>query len=141
MIQFQQEIIISAKPETIFAIYENVDGWCQWDAEVQSSSIAGDFVPGAKGTLKPTKGPAVKLWLTRVEKNRSFTSETALPLCKMQFEHQLTPEGKTTQVLHRVSFSGPFAFFFGRVIGNQIGRGLPEALEKLKAAAETRPRT
>jgi hypothetical protein len=74
--------------------------------------------------------------LTQVEKNRSFTDETTLPLCKIRFEHQLTPEGKTTRVLHRVCFSGPLAFFFGRVIGKQIKHGLPEALKGLKTRAE-----
>lgn len=141
MIQFQEETVVSAKPETIFAIYENVEDWCQWDPDVRSSSIAGAFVPGTKGKLKPKKGPAVKMRLIHVEKNRSFTDETALPLCKMQFEHQLIPEGKVTRVLHRVSFSGPSAFIFGRVIGKQIRHGLPEALKGLKAKAETQSRT
>ena len=141
MIHFQEEIDVSAKPETIFAIYENVDGWCQWDTDVHSSSIAGAFVPETVGKLKPKKGPAAKMRLTQVEKNRSFTDETILPLCRMKFEHQLTPQGKTTRVLHRVSFSGPLAFFFGRVIGKQIKHGLPVALKGLKAKAETQSRT
>jgi hypothetical protein len=137
VIQFQEEIVVNAKPETLFAIYENVEGWCQWDPDVQSSSIVGAFVLGAIGKLKPKNGPVVKMRLTQFEKNRSFTDETGLPLCKMQFEHQLVPEAKATRVLHRVSFSGPLAFFFGRIIGKQIKHGLPEALKGLKAMAET----
>ena len=136
MIQFHEEIIVSARPETIFGIYENVEGWCEWDPSVHSSSIAGPFVPGTTGQLKPMNGPLVKTRLTHVDKNRSFANETALPLCKMKFEHQLIPQGKTTRVLHQVSFSGPLAFLFGRVIGNQIRRGLPEVLKGLKTKAE-----
>ncbi|MEK7286394.1 MAG: SRPBCC family protein [Nitrospirota bacterium] len=136
MIQFQEETVVDAKPEILFAIYENVEGWCQWDPDVQRSSIVSAFVPGAIGRLKPKSGPVAKMRLTQVEKNRSFTTETALPLCKMQFEHQLVSEGKATRVLHRVSFSGLLAFFFGRIIGKQIKQGLPEALKRLKAMAE-----
>ena len=136
-----KKFVVNAKPETIFTIYENVEGWCQWDPDVLSSSITGAFVSGTVGKLKPKGGPSVKMRLTQVEKNRSFTDETTLPLCKMQFEHQLTPDGNTTQVRHRVSFSGPLAFFFGRVFGKQIKHGLPEALKRLKAKAETQSRT
>ncbi|MEW5879191.1 MAG: SRPBCC family protein [Pseudomonadota bacterium] len=141
MIQFQEETVVSARPETIYAIYEDVDGWCQWDPDVQKSGIAGAFVAGTEGKLKPRNGPLVKMRLTHVEKNRSFAIETALPLCRMQFEHRLIPDGGATRVLHRVSFSGPLAFFFGRVIGKQVKHGLPEALRGLKAKAEERSGT
>ncbi|WP_304131180.1 SRPBCC family protein [Ignavibacterium album] len=136
MIQFQEETFISAKPETIFAIYEDVQGWCQWDPDVQYSSIDGAFAAGTVGRLKPRNGPLVKMRLIHVEKNRSFINETALPLCKMKFGHQLIPDGKTTRVLHIISFSGPLAFFFGNVIGKKIKQGLPEALRGLKSKAE-----
>lgn len=137
MIEFQEQVVIRASPETIFSIYQNVEGWCQWDPEVESASIAGDFVSGTAGKLKPTSGPPVRMRLTEVDRNRSFTDETTLPLCSMKFEHHLVQEGQATRVVHRVSFSGPLAFFFGRVIGRQVRRGLPEALRRLKALAET----
>ena len=101
------------------------------------TSIAGDFVSGTAGKLKLTSGPPVRMRLTEVDRNRSFTDETTLPLCSMKFEHHLVQEGQATRVVHRVSFSGPLAFFFGRVIGRQVRRGLPEALRRLKALAET----
>lgn len=136
VIHFQEQVVVGASPETVFSIYENVEGWCQWDPDVESASIAGGFVSGTIGKLKPTKGPPVRMQLTEVTRNRSFTDETMLPLCRMKFEHDLIPEGQATRVIHRVSFSGPLAFFFGRVIGKQVRRGLPEALRRLKAQAE-----
>jgi ligand-binding SRPBCC domain-containing protein len=136
MIEFQEQVVIHTSPEAIFSIYENVEGWCQWDPDVQSASIAGEFVSGTAGKIKPTSGPPVRMRLTEVERNRSFTDETKLPMCSMKFEHHLVQEGQGTRVVHRVSFSGPLAFFFGRVIGRQLRRGLPEALTRLKALAE-----
>lgn len=136
MIQFEEQIVVYVNPEIIFSVYENVEGWCLWDPDVESASIAGAFLPGTTGTLKPRNGPSVGMRLTEVERNHSFTDETTLPLCRMKFEHQLVQEGKATRVIHRVSFSGPLAFFFGRVIGKQVKRGLPEALRGLKARAE-----
>ena len=70
-------------------------------------------------------------------RNRSLTNEAKLPVCRMTFAHPLVPKGHTTRVVHRPSFSVPLAFFSGRVIGRQVRRGLPEALMRLKALAET----
>ena len=136
MIRFEEQAVVRAYPEIIFSIYEDVENWCRWDPDVESASIAGAFVPGAAGTLKPRYEPSVGMRLTEVDKNRSFTDETSLPLCRMKFKPHLVREGSATRVIHRVSFSGPLAFFFGRVIGRQVKRGLPEALKRLKAQAE-----
>ena len=137
MIQFSEEITISVRPERIFALYEAVEQWKHWDPDVTSSSISGPFAAGAVGKLKPAKGPEAKITIVSVQKNKSFTMESKLPLCAMTFEHELSPLKSATQVIHRVSFDGPLAFFFGRVIGNQIRKGLPGTLRGLKRAAES----
>jgi hypothetical protein len=136
LIHFSEEILIDATPKAIFSVYENVNGWCKWDPDVQSSSISGPFVAGTTGKLKPMNGPLVKMRLTHVERENSFTDETSLPLCTMRFEHRLISEGRATRVQHSISFSGVLSFFFGRVIGKQLRIGLPHALEGLKSLAE-----
>lgn len=55
----------------------------------------------------------------------------------MTFEHELLPEKGATRVIHRVSFEGPSAFFFGRIIGRGIRKDLPDSLRGLKHAAES----
>jgi hypothetical protein len=54
----------------------------------------------------------------------------------MTFEHDLQPVKNCTRVIHRVSFNGPLSFFFGRVVGSQIRKGLPGTLRGLKQAVE-----
>ncbi|MFZ5529450.1 MAG: hypothetical protein ACOY4U_00100, partial [Pseudomonadota bacterium] len=56
--------------------------------------------------------------------------------CTMFFEHELFPVKDATRVVHRVSFNGPLSFFFGRMVGSQIRKGLPGTLRGLKQAAE-----
>ena len=136
-IQFSEQITIDVKPEKIFALYEAVEQWKHWDHDVTSSSISGPFAAGAVGKLKPSKGPEAKITIASVARNKSFTVKSKLPLCVMTFEHELLPLKNVTQVIHRVSFKGPLAFFFGRVIGSQIRKGLPGTLQGLKRAAES----
>ena len=134
--QFEERIIINAAADKLFSLYANVPGWSSWDPDVKSSSINGQFSPGATGTLQPSSGPKAKITFTEVLPNRSFTVESKLPLCVMRFEHELAPLGNQVQVLHRVSFVGILAPLFGRLIGSQIRKGLPHTLEGLKRAAE-----
>ena len=72
--QIEERLRIKATPEQIFHFYENVSEWSSWDPDVQSSSIDGEFKAGAKGRLKPTKGPEAKIEFTEVTKNKSFTT-------------------------------------------------------------------
>lgn len=135
--KFSETIIINAPVEKIFQLYESVEHWKDWDAEVESSSITGEFKTGAIGKLKPKKGPQASIEITEVTKPHSFTASSKLPLCLMQFEHQLTSDGDTTKVTHSVTFSGALSFLFGRLIGSGIKKGLPISLSGLKKAAES----
>ena len=134
--QFEEQIVIAAPPEKVFALYENVTAWSSWDPDVKTSSIEGSFSSGATGSIKPSNGPKARIKFTEIMPNRSFTVETKLPLCIMRFEHELTLLPSGTNAKHRVTFQGLLSPFFGRVIGSQIRKGLPITLQGLKHAAE-----
>ncbi|MFN8835801.1 MAG: SRPBCC family protein [Betaproteobacteria bacterium] len=134
--QFEEQVLISAPVEKIFALYANVNGWSSWDTDVKTSSIEGAFVSGANGTLEPSKGPKAKITFTEVVPNRSFTVKSKLPLCVMCFEHELSESQGNVKVVHRVVFDGLLSPLFGRLIGHQIHKGLPNTLQGLKRAAE-----
>jgi len=134
---FKEDILINASPATVFSRYADVSSWNEWDADVKSASITGEFKTGTKGILAPAKGPKATFVLSEVSIDRSFTSKTGLPLCTMLFEHSLVPTDDATRAIHRVSFSGPLRFLWRRIIGTQIERGLPHALRGLKEICES----
>jgi len=132
----EEKILLKASPEKIFDVYTNVEGWYEWDADVKSSSISGEFQKGVEGVLIPLKGPTAKFALVEVTLNQSFSTETMLPLCCMRFEHELKSSGEFTEVTHRVGFTGVLSFIWRRLIGSQIKQGLPHALNGLKTICE-----
>jgi len=134
--QFKEEIIINTKPSEVFEKYKNVASWSEWDSEVKEALLEGEFKTGSVGVLIPTKGPKAKFKLTEVTLNKSFTSQTKLPLCVMEFSHTLKKSGGSTKVIHSVSFSGIASFIFSRVIGQPIKKTLPETLKGLKKICE-----
>ena len=54
----------------------------------------------------------------------------------MRFEHELSSYLGETKAVHRVTFKGLFSPLFGRLIGSQIRKDLPNTLQGLKRAAE-----
>lgn len=76
--------------------------------------------------------------VTEVTRDRSFTVESKIPLFRMVFEHELNPTAGGTEVVHRVTLSGPLLLILGRMLARQIDAGLPVTLRNLKQLAEAR---
>lgn len=132
----EHRISVAALPERIFSIYEDVPNWHTWDPDTKSASLDGPFRVGSRGKLTPSKGTTVPMVLTAVVLNRSFTVESRIPLFRMVFEHELLPRGSTTEVVHRVTFSGLLSVLLGRLLAKQLNIGLPRTLANLKQLAE-----
>jgi Polyketide cyclase / dehydrase and lipid transport len=135
-IPIEHRISIQATPETIYRIYENVAQWHIWDPDTKQASLDGPLRAGASGRLVPTKGRAVPMVVTEATPGRSFTVESKIPFFHMAFEHVLRQADYGTEVIHRVTLSGPLSLVIGRMLTKQINNGLPVTLNKLKLLAE-----
>jgi len=129
-------IEIKASREAVFALYANISSWCDWDTEVQAVHLSEGLRVGSHGWLKPRQGPKAKIRVTEVVPNVSFTVEGMLPLCRMEFGHELLSQADCTVAAHSVRFVGPLAFLFRRLIGRGIDSTLPDTLAGLKRASE-----
>lgn len=129
--------ITSATPQTVWAMWENVPRWVEWDEGLDAISLDGPFAVGTPGKIKPTGGPKLPFTLIEVERERRFTDETRLPLCRLRFAHALTAtaDGRTAITI-TVSFHGPLRPLFERAIGIAIARELAGQIERLARAAE-----
>ena len=134
--KLQESIHIHSSPPMVFAQYMKVDTWHEWDKGVKHASLKNALAVGAKGVLKPSKGPQGSFKITEMTRNQSFTTESKLPLCRITFEHTLQASGDNTLVIHTVTFSGLTRFLFSRLIGKQIKNDLPQALLGLKQKCE-----
>jgi hypothetical protein len=136
----EHRIVTAAPPAVVYALYQDVEHWHEWDPDTKRAFISGPFAVGSRGRLTPAKGNTVPMVLTQVEPDRGFTVESKIPLFRMVFEHVLTPVPAGTEILHRVSFSGLLTPLLGRMLTRQLNQGLPVTLGRLKALAESRAR-
>lgn len=134
----EERVNIDVPPATVFAIYTEVEGWHRWDPDTKSARLDGPFAVGTRGVLAPAQGFPVKMTMTEVVQDRGFTVVCQAPLCAMRFDHELTPDGPGVIVVHRVSFAGPLAWLFGRLVGGRVRLGLPVTMQSLKRYAEQR---
>ncbi|HQX58691.1 MAG TPA: SRPBCC family protein [Burkholderiaceae bacterium] len=139
--QVEHRINITARPETIFGIYEDVQNWHAWDPDTKQATLEGPFKVGSRGRLIPTKGNAVPMLLTQVVPGKCFTVEAKIPLFRMIFEHVLVPTDDATEVVHRVTFLGLLSVLLGPILKKQLNSGLPVTLKRLKALAESQGAT
>jgi uncharacterized protein YndB with AHSA1/START domain len=136
--QVEHRVKVDAAPQAIFRIYEDVANWHTWDPDTSRATLDGPFEVGSRGRLTPTKGSSVPMVLTEVVRNTSFTVESRIPLFRMLFEHELVPMQGQTEVVHRVTFSGPLTLLLGNMLARRVNAGLPITLGRLKALAESR---
>lgn len=130
---------IATPPTAIYRVYADVANWHHWDPDTRRASLDGPFAVGSRGSLTPAKGNTVPMKVTFTDPARGFTVESRIPLLLyMVFEHELIARSEAvTEVVHRVTLSGPLAWLIGPALRRQIDAGLPVTLARLKRMAET----
>ena len=135
----EHRALIATSPAAIHAIYADVANWHSWDPDTRAATLNGPFAAGSRGTLKPGKGNTVPMMVRFADPERGFTVESRIPLLlRMVFEHELTARGPSqTEVVHRVTLTGPLSWLIGPSLKRQLDAGLPVTLARLRRLAET----
>lgn len=135
---WKTEVIKSsvASKEQIWAVWTDVENWSVWDSGVESSSIFGAFKAGTLGELKAKNGPKSKFKIIECTENKSFTNRSKLPLCTLDFIHEITEDANSIIISHRIEIKGLLSPLFSLVIGKQQAKDLPYAVESLIKLAE-----
>jgi hypothetical protein len=139
---YEHSLETDASAQAIFALYENVSGWPDWDSGLESADLDGPFVAGATGSMVVAGQGRFDFRLLSVEAGWGFEDETELPGTGLvvRFSHVLEPlAGGLTRVTHGVTIHGPAAAIMGPQIGPGITADTPEAMAALVARAATQP--
>lgn len=133
----EKHIVTTATPETIFQIFEDVEGWKTWDPDTKASRLSAGLTLGSRGHLTPTRGNTIPIEVTLIEKNQYFTLTSKTALFRLDFDHELTLTESGTRIVHRVKFGGLLKPLLTLMLGRQIEKGLPVTLQRLKMLAES----
>lgn len=134
---FSHTVETTASPAAIWRIWTDVPNWKSWDDGLKSAELNGPFAPGTAGTLIPDKGPRLKFLLTEVVDGQSYTFKTNLPLGALYVKRYLDVRDGKTVFTHEVWFTGLTKGMFGRALGRNYRRILPDVMTKIKTLAES----
>ena len=137
---YETTTVAAAEPQRIWELWTDVAGWSRWHPGIASAGLDGAFAPGAEGHSRAPGGPQSPLRIVAVDPPRAFVTETTLRLARLQFEHELDPDGAGgTQLTYRVRMTGPATPVFRRVLGPRFAARMPAALQGLAALARDTP--
>ena len=126
----------TATKEQIWNLWADVANWNSWDSTVKYSELYGDFRVGTKGMVKLAGGPKSKFVITDCKPLESFTNRSFLPLCKVDFTLILVEMQNGLLITYRQEMTGFLTFFFSKVLGKMMAKGLPKGIEDLITYAE-----
>ena len=130
---FQYENTIKGKMdiEKVWALYSDVTRWSEWDSDMQSVALEGDFVAGAKGTMFMKEMPPLPFTLDEVEKYKAFVNSSTLGEITVQFGHFISRDENGEYTLkHTVTISGQNEAQL-QGLGQGIVANIPLNMEKL----------
>jgi hypothetical protein len=108
----------SAPVSAIWQVWTNPSMW--QGGVIESASIDGDFVVGAKYKTKVKGLPASTSTVTHVDSPRMWVSAANAPGLTLTYEHVIEPNGTGAVLTERAIMSGPLAGVAARLIGKRL---------------------
>lgn len=133
---FQYTIGVESTQAKTWDLLTNVSRWSEWDTELKSATIFGDFGLGAKGVLIPKKGPKLPFEITAYTAGKSYVFKTKMPIGALEIKRTLSCTAGITYFTDDIRFTGFLSRFFGMILGRSFKLVLPEVMENFKKMVE-----
>jgi hypothetical protein len=129
----EDSIETSAAPARVWALFEDVNRWKDWNAGIESIQIHGPFAKGTKFTMQPPGQEPLVSTLIDVKPNEAFTDETVVGETRVVVGHRLVllPSGYT-RILYSTEITGRSA----EEVGPMVTADFRDVLAALKRLAE-----
>jgi len=125
------------KASEIWAIWQDVSNWPQWNQGLERCTINGPFETGQTFSIMP-KGDASSTQpftatLTKVIENVVFDDKTPVPWGIVNGSHQIREDANGLEIYHeiRAEVNPEKIQFFDSVVSKKWEHGLPAALESV----------
>ena len=116
--QFDDEVMIDASVDEVWAIYSDVERWPEWTASIRSVRyVDGNALAvGARVRIEQPKLPAAVWEVRAVDPGRSWTWVASGPGVRTTAVHTLEAVGaNATRVHQTIVQRGPVGYIIGRV--------------------------
>jgi Polyketide cyclase / dehydrase and lipid transport len=109
----------SAAPAAVWALWADASRWPEWNEQLESGELAGEFAVGGEAIVKFKRGGRMRFTITALEPERLFVAEAKLPGCRFGHEHRVEPSGSGSEISHRLYLTGATSGLFSRLFGRK----------------------
>lgn len=103
MWSYEHTVDAEVRPESIWRLYADVEGWGAWDISVAEARLHGPFAVGTEVSLTTHGQDTARSRIAQLVEHELFVDETDLGSATLRFVHRLTPlDGDRTRITHRV---------------------------------------
>jgi Polyketide cyclase / dehydrase and lipid transport len=133
----EHSIETSARPEQVWRLWADVEGWPEWNSDIERIELEGSFAAGGRIVMTPIGQEAIELRIAEALEPVLFVDEADLGDIVVRTTHCVERAGtERSRVTYRMEISGPAADTVGPEFGPEISADFPETLGALVARAE-----
>jgi len=128
----------TASPERVWAVWSDPNNWSRWNSGIKSAQLDGTIADGAKGRMTTNRDTTHDVSFVNVHPGRGFSMTMAgAPGTTFAFSCEITPAATGSTIAQNVAITGPLAFIFGPMMGNEMAKHFVPVLDDLARAAES----
>src|SRR5215510_2347637 len=140
MWEAEYSIETSALPDQVWRLWADVDGWPEWNGDIERIELDGPFAAGGRILMTPIGQEAIELRIAETLEPVLFVDEADLGNILVRTTHRVERVGdERSRVTYRMEITGPAADTLGPRLGPAISADFPDTLAALVARAETPP--
>lgn len=125
------KIIENIEAEEIFKIWSDVDNWHRFNHGIISAKLENEFKVGDKIILKLPNDKIVKLTISEITQNKSFTDVTNFPFAKMYGMHKIIKRDNKIEIIASVKIEGLLGFLWEKLIARKVASKIEDDLNSL----------
>jgi uncharacterized protein YndB with AHSA1/START domain len=117
-------------PDAIWRAWVDVQGWPQWNGDIERIELAGPFAQGSTIAMTPQDQEPVQLRLAEVVQGERFVDEADVAGTIVRTTHRIDRLGDgRARVVYRLQASGPAADAIGPAVSADFGDTLTALVE------------
>jgi uncharacterized protein YndB with AHSA1/START domain len=135
----EHSIETNAPREQIWRLWADVDGWPEWNGDIERIELEGSFATGGRIMMTPIGQEAIELRIAEAVEPVLFVDEVNLENVVIRTTHRVERVGnERSRVTYLMEIDGPAADTLGPQLGPAISADFPETLAALVTRAEAR---
>ncbi len=125
----------TTEPEAIWMRWKDVDGWPDWDEDLEWARLLGPLKVGSSGSFKRKGSTRQRFMVEEVQEGRGFTCIGKWLLTRVRLVHRVEPSTLGSRVTYRIEVQGPMAWWLWLTMAHRIRLTLAPAVRKLARIA------